>query len=136
MAVLAKSARNTAKVRGKKRRRHGTDESSSCSITTDQLTTLYQNQNGLCAVTNQTMSLLSHLNTTISLDRLDDSRGYHIENCRLVCYGVNAARKFEQKDIMKFPFVVKFTAAKQTAAIARDRQRQKQRQQQMPQTAY
>lgn len=118
LVILAKTARLTARRRGKRARDDRSDE---CSVTAADLAVMMEEQSGLCAVTRLPLSLESHRNTTVSLDRIDDSQGYHIGNCRLVCYAINAPRKFDDTEILRFPLVQKYAIAREAAAVARIR---------------
>ena len=120
--ILAKTAKQTAKYREKRPRRE--DTSGECTLTAEEIHTIYEDQMGLCCVTKIPMSLQSHLNITMSLDRLDDSKGYHSENVRLVCHSVNAARKFEATDILCFPIVNRHVVAMAAAEVARFKNKQ------------
>jgi hypothetical protein len=124
VTILARTARRNALKRGRLAARH--DRSHEYSLTPAQLFGLLRAQDGLCAVTRQPLSLEPHLNTTISLDRLDDAQGYHAANCRLVCHAVNAARKFEAAEVLAFPLVRRHAVAREAAAVARDRARRRQ----------
>lgn len=62
--------------------------------TVEDLTVLYENQGGRCAVSGVKLTWASGNGgkkspTSISLDRIDNDRGYEIENLRLVCWQVN-----------------------------------------------
>lgn len=116
---LLRTARKNAKHRGNKRSRQ--DDSHEYTLTQTDLDEIYREQNGLCAVTKLPLAFKSHLNTTVSLDRLDDEKGYTAENCRLVCNAINAPRKFEGAEILRFPLVQRYTVAREAAAVARAR---------------
>lgn len=62
--------------------------------TLDDLVEMYEGQKGLCAVSGMKMEWAAgctgkKLATSISLDRIDNDKGYEIENIRLVCWQVN-----------------------------------------------
>ena len=65
-----------------------------CSITKYDLIKLWNDQNGLCAITKRPMILDAQHPYPFrpSVDRIDNSKGYHIANIRLVWYFVNVAR--------------------------------------------
>lgn len=70
---------------------------------------LWENQNGKCAITKLQMILpKSRRDTNVgprcaSIDRIDNQRGYSIDNIQLVCYSVNLARnKFPIDTIKEF----------------------------------
>lgn len=64
-------------------------------VTVDELVEIWEQQNGLCAVTKMPMT---HQNgdgwiwTNASIDRIDNSVGYAKDNVRLVCTAVNIMR--------------------------------------------
>lgn len=62
-----------------------------CTITLDDLKHLWEQQNGKCVLTGINMTLDSHY-TNVSVDRLDTTKGYTIDNIRLTCWWVNMAR--------------------------------------------
>lgn len=113
---LLRTARKNAKLRSKRARE---DDSHEYALTPEDLDGILVEQNGLCAVTKLPLSFQSHLNTTVSLDRIDDSMGYTRENCRLVCNAINAPRRFEVKEILCFPLVKRHVVAHEAAAVAR-----------------
>ena len=58
----------------------------------EKLVALYESQKGLCAITKQPMTFISgkgKIYTNISIDRIDSSKGYELDNVQLVCYIVN-----------------------------------------------
>lgn len=62
------------------------------SIDTNYLMKLYDDQEGLCAIsgTRMTWATGSLSPTSISVDRIDNSKGYFEGNVRLVCVCINA----------------------------------------------
>lgn len=112
---LLRTARKNAKIRGKRARE---DDSHEYSMTQSDLQDILQKQHGLCAVTKIPLSFQSHLNTTVSLDRVDDSLGYTRSNCRLVCNAINAPRRFEASEILNFPLVQRYLVAREAAVTA------------------
>lgn len=62
------------------------------TITPDDIEALYKSQAGLCALSGYTMNLNRGTIYSISVDRLDNSLGYVIDNIRLVCKAVNIMR--------------------------------------------
>jgi len=74
---------------GKARSRH------ECSIDIDHLCTLWDRQNGLCAITGWTMTMQLEngvVPTNTSIDRIDSNIGYVFGNVQLVCRCVNIAK--------------------------------------------
>ena len=63
-------------------------------ITTDEVMVIWKKQNGRCAVSGVEMTWGKGriMPTSVSIDRLDGSRGYEKDNIRLVCYQVNTFR--------------------------------------------
>lgn len=61
-------------------------------ITLDELMDLWKQQDGLCAVTRLKMTWRQGriMPTSISLDRIDNNRGYQKDNVRLICWQINA----------------------------------------------
>lgn len=61
-----------------------------CTITIDSMMALYEKQGGLCAVTGLRLTHdRSTPPTNVSIDRIDNNRGYVDDNVRLVCSAVN-----------------------------------------------
>lgn len=61
-------------------------------LTLDQLISLWDRQNGLCAITKEPMTHIrgnGKVSTNVSIDRVNSSLGYSIENLQLVCLIVN-----------------------------------------------
>jgi hypothetical protein len=76
-------------LRGKAIRRGGV------CVTLDELVEIWDAQRGRCALTDweMTMKLGSGvIPTNCSIDRIDSSRGYEIDNVQLVCRAVNIAK--------------------------------------------
>ena len=80
------------------------DQSGEHSLTYDQVLQKYEEQQGKCATSKLPMSLLHYdkekkkwVNgnswTGLSIDRIDCSRGYHLDNIKLVCWSVNSMRR-------------------------------------------
>lgn len=78
------AARHRAKSKG-----------SDCTITQQDIVDQYEEQDGLCAVTGIQMSMGyggGRCSTHMSLDRIDNAKGYIPGNIRLVCDRVNIMR--------------------------------------------
>lgn len=78
-------------------------------LTVNDLKNLWENQSGKCAITKLPMILPETSACTnlgpkcVSIDRIDNSKGYSVDNIQLVCYSVNLARnKFSILDIQNF----------------------------------
>ena len=68
----------------------------SCSLTPPQLSSLLRRSRGRCMVTGipfrfDTVGDSKRKPYSYSLDRIDSSKGYSEDNCRVVCYAVNLA---------------------------------------------
>ncbi len=68
----------------------------------DQLMEMWRAQEGSCAISGVTMTWQKGTiqPTSISLDRIDNDRGYTVDNVRLVCFCVNAFRNRMTDDEM------------------------------------
>jgi hypothetical protein len=80
-------------------------------VTLDDLKDLWEEQNGLCAVTK--LKLVTKVRSEkrldnpyqASVDRIDNSKGYSKDNCRWVCLMFNYARNtFSDKQVLDFIF--------------------------------
>jgi len=60
-----------------------------CSITLDDLENLYNAQNGNCALTGRKMTYYPNDKNVMSIDRIDSSYGYTLDNVQLVCKEAN-----------------------------------------------
>lgn len=78
------------------------------NITLKDIINLYKEQNGLCALTGRVMTHVSepkkegsnrnkHLNN-ISVDRIDSSKGYTVENIQLICSAENTFKQDKTMD--------------------------------------
>lgn len=68
-----------------------------CTITVDELMEVYEAQAGLCALSGVEMTRLlgtgDRVNTNMSLDRIDSSKGYVPGNVQIVCALVNIMKQ-------------------------------------------
>lgn len=77
------------------------------TITVEDVKKQWDKQNGLCAYTNIPMRIFETairkewIPTTMSLDRIDSSKGYTPDNIELVCLSINLAKNGFTKDQMK-----------------------------------
>ncbi len=60
-----------------------------CFITVEHLHDVWQRQKGLCAYTKLPLTSESHQLNTVSLDRVDSSKDYTVDNIQLVCVPIN-----------------------------------------------
>lgn len=76
------------------------------NIDAKYLKTIYDSQNGLCAITKIPMTTIlgqGKIATNISLDRIDFERGYIKGNIQLLCYVVNIMKqRMNNSEIKKF----------------------------------
>lgn len=62
------------------------------SLNVDFLVSLFEKQRGLCAITGDRMTHIcgkGRINSNLSLDRIDSSRGYEPDNIQLACWYAN-----------------------------------------------
>ncbi len=61
-------------------------------VTVKELVSMFNDQAGRCALSDvkMTWGLGAYFPTSISIDRIDSSKGYTKDNVRLLCYAVNA----------------------------------------------
>jgi len=62
------------------------------NIDVEYLESLYKNQNGLCAISGIKMTHTSgkgKIATNVSIDRIDNSKGYTKDNIQLLCQAIN-----------------------------------------------
>lgn len=79
-AYLVGQAKSNAKRRG----------GMECELTAEQVLDLWEQQEGLCAVSGLPMQHHSAFtDMSASIDRIDPTIGYKIENAQLVCWRVN-----------------------------------------------
>ena len=77
----------------KKRKHHGKCSSKyDTEITIDYLVSLWEKQQGRCALTGKKMIHKHNSPYTVSVDRIDSSVGYYEGNVQLVCQSVNLAK--------------------------------------------
>ena len=70
------------------------------TVTVDELVKLYHKQDGRCAalgikltpVKKESGRYVCNRWTTLSLDRIDNTRGYSLDNLRLTCWAANGMR--------------------------------------------
>ena len=73
-------------------------------LTTDMIYSIYEKQEGLCAITKEKMTNISgkgKIKTNISIDRIDSSKPYEEGNIQLVCYIVNIMKNSFTMDELK-----------------------------------
>lgn len=79
------------------------------NLTVENLKLIWEKQSGKCAITGLQMVLPETTASTnvgpkcVSIDRIDNTKGYIIENVQLVCYSANLARNvFSIEEIQNF----------------------------------
>jgi len=78
---LLKHARSSAHLR----RKNGRVRAGIMELTLDDLLVMYTRQRGLCAVSGMPLCMSSGTNWSASLERADNSEGYMVSNCSLIC---------------------------------------------------
>lgn len=69
------------------------------NITETDLFDLWGKQEGLCAYTKLPMTATSNQHSTVSLDRIDSSKGYIVGNIQLVCASINRMKQEFTEDV-------------------------------------
>lgn len=82
----------TSKTSAKKRLKNGRVECGVNTLTIEQLIIMYKDQKGKCKLSGETLSLQAKSNYIISIDRIDSTKGYTIDNVQLVTKIVNQAK--------------------------------------------
>lgn len=85
----------------KERYDSGRLEAGTCSITTENLFELWNKQKGLCFYSGIPMNYVPNTNWKISIERLNDNKGYHIDNIVLVCLEFNNSTKWTTEKFIK-----------------------------------
>lgn len=81
---------------------HKKDSQKGCSISKEDLVELWNKQNGKCAITGIDLVYgKGRLPNTASLDRIDSSKGYHIDNIRFICLFANQAISNWGEDVLR-----------------------------------
>lgn len=93
---MLEHAKSSAKQRGKR----GRVEASICSITIDDLHTLFEAQQGLCYYSGIQMSWASDKTWQMSIERLNETRGYEVDNVVLCCIEFNSRVQWSTEKIV------------------------------------
>lgn len=101
---------NNAKARAEHRLKKGRAEAGVCNLTHEQLLSLYQEQKGQCYYSGLVMSIESKSDFLVSLERLDPSGPYSINNVALVCLEFNGASQWTPEKIKRVLSLVNQTA--------------------------
>ncbi len=59
------------------------------NLTIEYIKNIYNNQEGRCALSGEILEIGEWKERTISIDRIDSSKGYEIDNIQLVCWIIN-----------------------------------------------
>jgi len=82
------------------------------NLTETYIETMWKTQKGKCALSgiDMVISKWKERNTpyTVSIDRIDSSKGYYANNVQLVCYSMNIAKNnFSNEDFLSFVAEIK-----------------------------
>ena len=89
------------------------------NITTDDVFSLWVQSDGCCALSGIKMTWGGGKISpnTLSLDRIDPSRGYFSGNVRLVCHSINAFRQqMSDEDVLKMAKAIVLTLESKRSA--------------------
>lgn len=102
IAWKARMQRDPMQMLGKGLRRALYRRPTENHVTLNQLMEMWRKQDGKCAVTGLVMTWAkgTYLPTSISIDRIDSSIGYRLDNVRLICYAINAFKGVWSDDHM------------------------------------
>lgn len=84
---------------------HGCKARRDCSITKKDILALWERQKGICALTGQPMDYTAskRAHNRPSIDRIDNTKGYHQDNVRLVWHLANLAKNvFTDEQLIRF----------------------------------
>lgn len=89
----------------RKTKQRGEESGKGCSITRDEFLFVLLRSNGFCEVSGIPFSDDKPDGSTVSpwqqsIDRIDASRGYHLDNIRIVCFAVNVAMREWGEDVL------------------------------------
>ena len=101
---LVNSCKSSAKRRGEK----GRNGASECTLTEEQVKEMFKKQKGLCYYYNSPL-VFTRGGDKISIERLDNTKGYTQENCVLVCQLANGFAQTTLKNIQDVMDFVELT---------------------------
>lgn len=84
---------------------NGCKSRNDCSLTRRDIVSLWHKQLGLCAITKQPLNFAAQnrAHDKPSIDRIDSSKGYYIDNIRIVWHFVNQAKNtFTDAELLLF----------------------------------
>jgi len=82
----------TSKINAKKRFKNGRVECGVNTLKIEQLIKMYKDQKGKCKLSGEILSLQKNSKHLVSLDRIDSTKGYTIDNVQLVTKITNIAK--------------------------------------------
>ena len=86
-----------------------------CFITVEHLNDVWQRQKGLCAYTKLPLTSEGHQLNTVSLDRVDSSKDYTVDNIQLVCVPINYMKRDQtEEQFIQLCHLVTHNVSKQT----------------------
>lgn len=97
---------SAARSDAKKRLSKGRTEAGVCNIIREDLINIWNRQNGKCYYSNIPMNLKQCSDWMCSLERLDNDKGYTIDNIALVCHEFNNENKWTLEKIARMIFSV------------------------------
>jgi|SRR5579862_7627260 len=102
LGKLVRSARSSAKTKLEK----GRKDAGICTITKEDLIPIWKRQNGKCYYSGIDMNFKMCSDWQCSLERLDDNKGYVIDNVVLVCLEFNGCAKWTAEKIQEMLLLV------------------------------
>jgi hypothetical protein len=87
-----KSILNSSKRTANKRKSKGRENCGNHTITIDDIFELYDKQNGKCALSGRTLEFKVVDENSLSIDRIDSTKGYTIDNIQLTTFIANQAK--------------------------------------------
>ena len=89
---------NSCKINSKSRGKKGRIGASECTLTEEQVKEMFKKQGGLCYYYNSPL-VFTRCGDKMSIERLDNNKGYTQENCVLVCQLANGVAQTTLKNI-------------------------------------
>jgi hypothetical protein len=93
----------------------GERKNKKCFITVEHLHDVWQRQEGLCVYTKLPLTSEGHQLNTVSLDRVDSSKDYTVDNIQLVCVPINRMKlDYTEDQFIELCRLVTHNVSKQT----------------------
>jgi hypothetical protein len=93
----------------------GKRKNKKCFITVEHLHDVWQRQEGLCVYTKLPLTSEGHQLNTVSLDRVDSSKDYTVDNIQLVCVPINRMKlDYTEDQFIELCRLVTHNVSKQT----------------------